>query len=431
MNSQEKLFPTGENFGTGLGLKDNSEVTRVAADDQEDAEEEDEVPSEYLEDGFCRDDVVGKYLVDRYVRQHSYPKKGLSPRAAKKLEGKIQLEALNYARNVVMGPTSPYFGAIPVVARPEVEKWVSYFKNSGRNVFLKWLVRGESLRHVVEPHLRDHGLPPELIYLAMVESGFSNSAFSKASAVGTWQFMKGTAKHYGLRIDPWIDERRDPIKATIAAARLLTALYQEFGDWYLAMAAYNAGSGRIRGAINRVGSRNFWDIAESTHIKPETKQYVPKFLAALIVANQLDDFGFNLATESDTKFPIDHVRVFKSYRLSDIAMELDIPLSDLVTWNPELVRRVIPYHGAEIGYDLRLPKQFHQRFQEIQDQLEPQKPFTIYRIQRGDTLAKIARVHKLSIGDIRTANPGISPNRLGVGGELTIPIFPDALTASH
>jgi membrane-bound lytic murein transglycosylase D len=405
----------------------NDEDDVLSADERE----SDEALRERLEDGFCRDDVVGRYLVNRYLLLHAKSTRGMSVKSARRMERKQQTEAIAYARAVVAGPTFSYFGAIPVVMRPEVEQWISYFRNGGRSVFLKWLVRGEKLRHVVEPYLQEQGLPPDLIYLAMVESGFSNSAFSSAKAVGAWQFMSGTARLYGLKIDPWVDERRDPVKATIAAARLLATLYQEFGDWYLAMAAYNAGSGRIRGAINKVGSRSFWDLAASSHIKPETKQYVPKFLAAVAIANHLEDFGFDLAEEVDTKFPTDKVRIHKSVRLDDIAMELQVPLSDVLAWNPELVRGVIPYQYAKTGYDLRLPKELHERFFDIENQLEAQKPFAIHRVQKGDTLAKIARLHRVSIADIRNANPRLAPNRLGVGGELTIPLFPGVKTASH
>lgn len=181
----------------------------------------------------------------------------------------------------------------PITINHSVEHWISYFHGKGRRYFEKYLERGHYFVPEISKVLHAHHMPQDLVYLAMVESGFNNSARSRARAVGPWQFMRQTGKLYGLNINYWIDERRDTRKATSAAIKYLSKLYQEFGSWELAAAAYNAGEGKIHRAIAKYRTNDFWEIARHRFFKRETRDYVPKIIAAAIMAKNATLFGFN------------------------------------------------------------------------------------------------------------------------------------------
>lgn len=191
---------------------------------------------------------------------------------------------------------------IPVVVNPMVEKWMRYFLGRGRKWFQKYLDREHAYRPMMEAELRAAGMPLDLIYVSMIESGFSNTARSFASAVGLWQFMAPTARAYGLRVDYWSDERVDPEASTRAAIQYLSDLHDLQGDWYLAWASYNAGPGRVNGAIKRHGTRNFWVIAEQETLAEETRNYVPKVLAAAIIGKHPDRYGFDVQPHSELRY---------------------------------------------------------------------------------------------------------------------------------
>ena len=323
------------------------------------------------------------------------------------------------------GPHAPYFGGLPVVETPKVEIWLRYFQTKGRSVFMKWLVRSRSYEPLVVPLLQEQGLPRELFFLAMIESGFSNTASSRVRATGTWQFMKRTAKHYGLKIDYWVDERRDPVKSTLAAARYLKELYARFGDWYLAIAAYNAGPGKVNRAIRKTKSRDFWVLARSRYLRSETKHYVPKMLAALIIASDPEKHGFKVSPDLRHTTPSYAVSLDKPRLLKDISLALGIRPSLLKRWNPELLRGVTPpLRRSGDRYELRLPKIVAERFQAIEERLQVVtiEDVKMYRIQHGDTLSAIARRHKISMRKILELNPKLQPRRLRPGRRIAIPV---------
>jgi hypothetical protein len=180
----------------------------------------------------------------------------------------------------------------PFVINSSVLKWVDYFTGRGRKHFARYLERSELFIPYIQPILRQHGMPEDLVYLAMIESGFNNHARSFAKAVGPWQFMAPTGKRYGLMVNWWVDERRDTRKSTIAAIEYLKDLYGFFQSWELAAAAYNAGEAKIARAIRRFGSKDFWVLARHRFLRPETRDYVPKIIAAAIVAKNRTQFGF-------------------------------------------------------------------------------------------------------------------------------------------
>ena len=377
-------------------------------------------------EGYCLDDIYYTYLRDRALSSNTLqPQPNLSQRNRMKLERKRQLNAMHVALTVMNGRTPSLFGGIPVVSSPQIDKWVHYFKTRGRTDFLKWLVRAQTYRDMVLPILEKEGLPAEIFYLAMIESGFSNTAKSRARAIGTWQFMQGTAKLYGLRVDRWIDERRDPAKSTLAAARYLRDLYVQFGDWHLAIAAYNAGPGKIRHSIRKAGVRDFWVIANGSILKQETKDYIPKLLASLIVTSDPEHFGFNIRNLSAETFPTSFVHLTKSYQLDEIAKRLGTSVADIKKWNPEILRSVTPPVTKVDGfYKLRLPETIAAKFPNAEPFLTATKISDMieYVIRKGDTIERISHRFGVSNSKILAVNPEVNPRRLRPSHVIYVPL---------
>lgn len=180
----------------------------------------------------------------------------------------------------------------PITLNSRVESWIDYFTGRGRPHFERYLERSELFVPYIRPILKQNGLPQDLVYLAMIESGFNNHARSQAKAVGPWQFISATGKRYGLMVNWWVDERRDTRKSTLAAVEYLRDLYSIFRSWELAAAAYNAGESKIARAVRRFGSKDFWVISRHRFLRPETRDYVPKIIAAAIIAKNREQFGF-------------------------------------------------------------------------------------------------------------------------------------------
>ena len=244
---------------------------------------------------------------------------------------------------------------LPLEVNAQVDRWIRRFVGADREVFEGYLVREGLYGGLIRERLRSRKMPEELIYLAMIESGFSPTATSSVNAAGVWQFMGSTALHYGLAVDYWVDERRDPIRATDAALDYLQELHADFGSWYLAAAAYNAGPGRVARAIRRHGAGNleddalYWEISD--HLPVETREYVPKLLAATLLARQADQFGFEV--EKSLPYLFDQVLVPGGTHLLDVAVALDVPHSLIRELNPHLVRGMTPPNRA---YMVRVPQ---------------------------------------------------------------------------
>lgn len=407
--------------------RDDIEAAEVAGEEAEGiTAEEPELAVEDFEQGFCADDIYAKYLKSRFTAERGSTQVKREP-VSRRSRGRSRLNtfdvaALSYARDRMNGRASPYFGALPIVVNDRVDFWVQYYKTSGRRQFMSWLVRGESVKKMVQPILQESGVPMEFFYLAMIESGFSNSAYSTAKATGTWQFMRGTAQLYGLKINHWVDERRDPVKSTIAAANYLRDLYADLGDWHLAMAAYNAGPGKVRKAIRRSGTRDYWQIAETKHLAKETKHYVPKVLAAVLLATENKTHGFEVQSNPVDALPETEVIVKRPVKLEELAQKLKVSVKTLTTWNPELIRDITP--PVKSGYALRLPTTYANVFPSIENQLSYIEVTDIHMhtIRRGDTLARIARQYKVAIKQILAVNPGVKASRLRPGHQVAIPI---------
>lgn len=310
----------------------------------------------------------------------------------------------------------------PIVITPEVEKHLVYFQTRGRKWYATWLARSTRYLPMMKEIFRENGLPEDLTYLAMIESGFSTKAWSRARASGPWQFMKATGSRYGLDDDWWVDERRDPELATRAAAAHLKDLYEEFGDWYLAAAAYNAGAGKINRAIGKYGTRDFFQLIHAgRYLRPETKNYVPKLIAATIIAKHPEQFGFTGIEYLD---PLEYetVAVPDATDLAVVAKCVGIEETEsLVELNPSLKRFCTP-PGA--GYEIRVPKGTAGTFAESYAKIDAARRVTFRRhtIRQGETLSEIARKHGTGIDAIMKMNHLASARKLRVGQDLVIPI---------
>lgn len=310
---------------------------------------------------------------------------------------------------------------VPLVLNQQVEKWMDYFQGRGRKYFTRWLARSSRYVPMMKQILRENGLPEGLIYLSMIESGFSPNAYSRAKAVGPWQFMKFTGERYGLRVNYWIDERMDAEKSTLAAAQHLKDLYDEFDHWYLAAAGYNAGAGKISRAIKRYDTDDFWEMSKYRYLKPETKNYVPKLLAASLLASDPVKYGF---TEIDYQDPIPYDKVLapEPVSLDDVAASMNISADVLKDLNPELRRGVTPPNYP--NYELKVPVGTQDTFQKLYASIPRYKAsdIQIYRVRSGDTLSKIARKYGVSTTTVAEFNRISTKKTLRRGQEILIPV---------
>jgi membrane-bound lytic murein transglycosylase D len=327
---------------------------------------------------------------------------------------------------------------IPVVYDQAVQSHIRFFNTSIRDRFEQWLLRLNRYRPMVEDIFAEFDLPSDLVHLSLVESGFNPYAYSRAKATGPWQFMKGTGQIYGLRIDHYVDERRDPIKSTIAAARYLRDLYDLFGTWPLAMAAYNAGEGKVQRALNKAQAESFSEISRTKLIRPETKHYVPRIMAATIIARNPDQYGFNPVRVPPHEF--EEVIVARPLHFRAISNVTGIPYSELRLLNPELRRDATP--PGDTAYHLKVPVGTSSKVRKLLERvpthtfpkLPPERPQVrqirqarqskvvsshMYRVRGGDTLEKISRRFGIPIHTLKARN-NLSSNLIKTGQLLNI-----------
>ena len=240
----------------------------------------------------------------------------------------------------------------PVTVNLQVQYYLDFFSGKHRDHFALWLARSGRYLPMIREQLRSAGLPEDLAYLAMIESGYNERAYSRARAVGVWQFIKATGRNYGLEINTYVDERRDPIKSTQAAVSYLGDLYSEFGSWYLAVAAYNAGEGKIRRAIKKYNTTDFWEIAQGKYLKLETKRYVPKLIAAILIAKEPEKYGFgNIAYEPPLAY--ETVEVPRWTAVKAVALACDLEPAELKRYNNELRKEFTP--PDKVSYPFKVP----------------------------------------------------------------------------
>ena len=313
------------------------------------------------------------------------------------------------------------YGTLPLVLNESVEKNLEYFQYGIPERFQSYLDRFHHYQDLVEPVFRELGLPQELMYLSLVESGFNPRAFSRSRASGPWQFMKGTGLVYGLDVDWYLDERRDPIKSTVAAAHHLRDLYDQFGSWPLALAAYNAGSGKISRAIKKTGTHDFWTIRRSRHIRRETKEYVPRFIAATLIAQNPTAYGFS--SPDGDRHAFEEVLITKRIHLSAVTQQTGIPVEELQRLNPELRRSIVPSLTSP-GYYLKVPLGMASLVEEHQPKLvvwtqPPPPPTEWYQIRRGESLSVVAKQFGMKVSQLKDMN-NLTSNIIRVGTKLRV-----------
>jgi peptidoglycan lytic transglycosylase D len=259
-------------------------------------------------------------------------------------------ESSRLGAKVVTGEPTLDNPRYPVAINPQVQHFLDRFTGARRDVVTLWVNRSARYLTMIRDVLRSRGLPEELAFTAMIESGFNPMAVSRAGAKGMWQFMAGTARRYGLRVDQWIDERYDPEKSTLAAASYLRDLYGQFGSWSLAQAAYNAGEMIVARAIRISGARDFWALAQTNLLRQETKEFVPQIHAATLIGREPESYGFEFDDQEPDPFEI--VRVPASTDLRRLAGGTSISQEVLRGLNAVLVRGITPPGGP---YELRIP----------------------------------------------------------------------------
>ncbi len=303
---------------------------------------------------------------------------------------------------------------VPIVMDSSVQAHIRYFNTAIHGRFEQWLLRLSRYQPLVETIFTEFHLPSDLVYLSLVESGFNPYAYSRAKATGPWQFMKGTAKAYGLRVDNYVDERRDPIKSTVAAARYLRDLYDLFGTWPLAMAAYNAGEGKVMRALHKARAESFSEISKTRLIRRETKEYVPRFMAATIIARNPDRYGFT--QESAAPHQFDEAIIARTVHFRAIANATGIPYEELRLLNPELRRDATP--PGDEAYHLKVPVGMKAKVEQLIDHIPTYKfprlpakaqfasagPSHWYKVRLGDTLGKLSKRFRIPLKTLKTKN---------------------------
>ncbi len=303
------------------------------------------------------------------------------------------------------------------VNNQRVQKWIDHFSNgTGRLTLEKWLQRKTAVDSLITSHLQDSGLPKELIYHALIESGFNNSAKSRVGAVGPWQFMPATGKHFGLRVDWWVDERQDFEMSTIAAITYLTQLYNHFDDWALALAAYNAGEHRIDQAIKLAGHDDFWNL----HLPWETRNHIPKFIAVARICEDPTTYGFEIT--SGTALDYDVIQVTDATSLDLIADCASVTEAEVVALNPALLRRATPPGRSE--YPVKVPVGTGIRCMRKLRNIPFDKRLTWRKhiVKRGESLGFIAQRNGTSINAIMKLNDIKNKSIIHPGDKLLIPM---------
>lgn len=324
-----------------------------------------------------------------------------------------------------------------------IERFIRYFQTKGRHRFEVWLSRSGKYSAMMREILAKYGLPGDLVYLALIESGFSPQAYSVARAAGPWQFIAGTARRYGLRVDWWADERRDYEKSTHAAASYLRDLYGLFDSWPLATAAYNAGEKKIQRAVARYKTQDYSKLIRYRYLSRETRNYVPKMLAALAIAKEPQRYGFD-GVEYEDPLEFDKVTVPGSTDLGAMERILGLAAGSLKELNPEIRRFCTPPNREE--YEIRLPKGYApvalDRMEEIRT--DAKVTFLAHKVRRRETMASLAERYGTPVAVLQEIN-GIRGNSLrrvsrvivpvtGLSAEDAVPgkaIAPDQLKLAH
>jgi membrane-bound lytic murein transglycosylase D len=310
---------------------------------------------------------------------------------------------------------------LPLMMTDQVAGYINYFSTRGRGTLERGLTRSGRYREMIDRIFKEEGVPRDLIYLAQAESGFHPYAVSRAGARGIWQFMASRARAYDLHRDMWMDERQDPEKSTRAAARHLKDLYNQFGDWYLAMAAYNSGPGRVQSAVKRTGYADFWELYRRNVLPRETRNYVPIIVAVTIMAKNPAQYGLDDVVPEHA-LAYDTVKINYSVNLRLVAECVDSTLEDLQDLNPSLLRTNTP----KGRFELHLPRGTGEKYQAAIASIPPEmRVYWRYHIVApGETLMSLARTYHTPLKTIADANQLSNSAGIGAGAKLVIPVAP-------
>jgi len=311
---------------------------------------------------------------------------------------------------------------LPLMMTDPVASYISYFSTRGRGTLERALARSGRYDYMIRRILKEEGVPQDLIYLAQAESGFHPLALSRAGARGMWQFMASRATGYGLERDWWVDERQDPEKSTRAAAHHLKDLYTEFGDWYLAMAAYNSGPGTVQNAVKRTGYADYWQLYKRNVLPKETRNYVPIILAVTIMAKNPEQYGLDKVV-TEKPFPYDSVKIDYPVDLRLVAECVDTSATTMQDLNPSLLRLTTP---KDREFELHLPVGTKDRYLTAITAIPPDMRvwWRYHKVAPGDTLSSVARSFHTSPRAIVQANNLDGDENLRAESELIIPVAP-------
>jgi membrane-bound lytic murein transglycosylase D len=310
---------------------------------------------------------------------------------------------------------------LPLMMTDQVAGYINYFSSRGRGTLEHALTRSGRYREMIERILKEEGVPQDLIYLAQAESGFHPYAVSRAGARGIWQFMGSRARAYDLHRDYWMDERQDPEKSTRAAAHHLRDLYNQFGDWYLAMAAYNSGPGTVQSAVKRTGYADFWELYRRNVLPKETRNYVPIIVAVTIMAKNPSQYGLDTVIP-DPKMAYDTVKITYPVNLRLVAECVDASPAELQELNPSLLRMTTP----KGHFDLHLPLGAKDKYQTAIMAIPPDMRlwWRYHQVVPGETLMSVARTNHTTLRAIADANRLDTSADLDAGAKLIIPVAP-------
>ncbi|MBI4043141.1 MAG: transglycosylase SLT domain-containing protein [Deltaproteobacteria bacterium] len=310
---------------------------------------------------------------------------------------------------------------LPRYTADAVAAELRYFQGPGRRSFSRYLARSTYYLPIMQDIFRENSVPRELTYLAFVESGFNPLAYSRAGACGPWQFMKRTGRRYGLEVSWWVDERRDPIKSTHAAARYLKDLHAMFNSWGLAFIAYNAGEGKIERVLRTRDRDNLWDVIVANRLKRETRSYVPKFLASYLIALHPEHFGFmDVAYLPPMRY--DEIEIPSTTDLSLIARTVGIDTQVIRHLNPQLRRWSSAPGKSAMRIPFGLKAAFEQKFAELKPKQVASLNYRHYQVRKGDTLSHIARRFGTAVEPIVSLNRLSSEHFVRAGRTLLIPV---------
>ena len=309
--------------------------------------------------------------------------------------------------------------SMPIPDNRLVRGAVSLFSTNMRGDIQTYLTRSARYKKMIDKALVEAGLPKGLAYLPVIESGYSQTLTSRAGARGMWQFMDYTAREYGLRVDWWVDERADPERSTLAAARYLKDLYRQFNDWPLALAAYNAGPGRIRRALQSTSSSTFWDLCELGAIPKETRGYVPTFYATLLIASDPTDYGFHLAAGDDPQ--VRKVEVEGPVSLRYVALYAGVDPDTIRDLNPSFRRGMLPPGKSSIRVPAKVAEVIASRGATLKNE-DPEIAVCSFRMREGDSIKRLARALGTTPDTLIAMNGLRTVREVGEGDSIYLPV---------